>query len=304
MTVTKPSNDPAIDMAMASYLEGIEQVNNDTSSVQPYMNLKRSMMSEVIMYGEEVYPKSVELITNIRNMMEDYRAMRNSQDLRTVIKDMSKESDNLARSANSSVQQHMFVIGNIRKLGNDINETGSNVSSDAEGMKTEAKKNKGKSRWLRGGAAAATATVAGIPLGVYYYKRGTKAQRLSDQQSSEAQVLSDAVSKIENVEVVCKKMNTMVDALAKKLIAIKTNIQRVVRSIDRAGEAITHGDNDAVETYFRWIQEQAAEMIPECEKYLSTTVDYSGTLRRIRETEPINDRFRIDWLERMRSDQS
>jgi hypothetical protein len=303
VTVTKPAGQ-TIDMAMTSYLEGIDQVNNESSSVQSYTALKRGMMSEVIMYGEEVYPKSVELITNVRLMMADYSAMRNSTELRTVIKDMLKDSVDLSKSANTSVQQHMFVIGNLRKLGKDIGETESNVSSDAEGKKTEAKKNKGKSLWWKGGAVAAASTVVLAPLGYYSYKEGTKAQKLSAQQTSEARVLTDAVSKIDNVKGVCKNMKTMIDALAKKLIAIETNVRRVSRSIGRADEAITHGENATVETYFRWIQEQAAEMIPECDKYLSTTVDYSGTLRRIRETEPINERFRIDWLERMQSDQS
>lgn len=293
-----PTADHEPDRPVARYVAALGQVSRDRSTQQDYQSLRRKALSEAVMYGDVMWPKCSKFIRGVRNMMYEYRDMK-IEEFYKDIKDLAEECKDYCDQAERLKNQHVVIIRSLNTLKKTKGEIVKTLAKDANETMRVSKQQKNKARVLKGVTIASCMTLVFAVVALFSHKYGAEARKIANEKESIASELQTAIEAVDDVEELVESMGKLFQFFADYLNHTNTELHRVDRQLSHANRPAKRGDLEALELCLNRIRSVESEMVTECDNFLREQVSFEVAMAEIREEEPVNTRFRIDWTERV-----
>ena len=98
---------------------------------------RQQLYSEGVMYGNNVYPKAVEFVRQVKEMLEVYVYVK-FDDFCSIIDEMRRDCHQMSAKAKDIQRQHEFVLSNLKRLETEMRQVAKNLQNRRTGLEQRA----------------------------------------------------------------------------------------------------------------------------------------------------------------------
>jgi hypothetical protein len=275
---------------ISDLLAALEQVDREQCDRQEFTNLRTQLYSEALMYNQEVHPPTLTVVRGVRNTVSQFESIK-------TVDEFIRLSDSLLHScslyqptARKLVHSHAYVLGNLKRLENSIQDNQRGLLQEARDIQDDADKNAKSARRI---ARARFVTFLIPPLHDKVGKEVRRKEKLVEDQKADVKTLKMAVESIKTLRKAHEQLYKTIETLAKSLNSMKEELYQVIMDGRTAASPETH--REFAERVFNKFKSSISKVTDECNVFLETELRYPQTMTTIRARDYLKEDYKEDW---------
>jgi hypothetical protein len=255
------------------------------------MQFRQRLYSEGMMYGTNVYPNTVALVTKVKGTLETYIYLK-FDDFCPVVGELREECTSASQRAAKAKKEHLYCLGKLKQLENEMRQSISTFKDRVVSLRASASKQRENSDILKLAAVVASVIAAvdgGLTLAVIGgIATGYVGGRLSDKA---AKADKQALAMLENLAMLhqlVESVEGLVEAVS-LVASFVTLLESELRELSEVGSS--------AETFrshhWKIMTGKARDLVESCRFFIAVEPTIRSDLLSIKES--LDESYVAEW---------